>query len=205
RCAWRCLLLASLPPLMAMNGAMMLPDVAVNLAVVACLFGAQRALRGQRDGRWWMAAGVLLGTLGHYRFALPLAAAGLAAIALPALHPLLRWRQAWPVGLALLCGLLPMLWHTLAEHGQGLAFQFVERHAFQFQPLLLADPLLQALVVSPLLYTLLLWAGWRACRVSGPLAVWAGWGLAMVGLLWVLGPWLDSERSRLHWPAPAYL
>jgi hypothetical protein len=204
-CAWRCLLLASLPPLMAMNGVMALPDVAVNLAIVICLFGAQRLLQGRLEGRWWLALGVLVGSLGHYRFVLPLLAAGLAVATLPSLRPLLRWRSLWPALLALLLGFGPALLDALLAGGQGLLFQFVERHPFRFQPRLLADPLIQALVASPLLYALLLWAGWRSRCSPPPLQVWAGWALALLLLLWLLGPWMDAERSRQHWPAPAYL
>ena len=203
--AWRCLLLASLPPLLAMNGVMMLPDVGLNLAIVACLWGAQRTLQGHADGRWWLAAGVLLGLLAHYRFAVPLAAAGLAVLLWPSLRTLLRWARLWPALLALLAGLAPLLWHTLAAEGQGLAFQFVDRHPFRFQPALLADPLVQALVVGPPLYVLLLWAGWRARNAGSGVSPWAGWGLVLLLLYWLAGPWVDSERSRLHWPAPGYL
>lgn len=203
--AWRCLLLASLPPLMAMNGTLMLPDVGVNVAVVLALFGAQRALSGELSGRWWLALGIGLGVLAHYRFAVPLAAAALVLIAMPALRGLLRWALLWPALLALAVALAPLGWHLLVEHGQGLAFQFVERHPLRFQGARLADPLLQAMVVSPLLYGLLLWAGWRSRRGSAALQVWAGWGLALLLLFWIAGVFADSERSRLHWPAPAYL
>jgi hypothetical protein len=203
--AWRCLLLASLPPLMAVNGVMAVPDVAMNLAVVSCLFGAQRLLQSRLDGRWWLALGVLIGVFGHYRFVLPLAAAGLAVAALPALRPLLHWRHVWPALLALVVGAGAVLLDALLAGGQGLLFQFVERHPFRFQPWLLADPLIQALVVSPLLYVLLLWSGCRHRGQPAALAVWAGWGLSLLLLLWLLGPWMDAERSRQHWPAPAYL
>ncbi len=204
RLAWRCLLLASLPPIMAMNGVMMLPDVGLNLAIVLCLLGAQRALAGYHSGRWWLAAGVLLGVLAHYRFAVPLAAAGMVLLGFPGSRRLLRWPLLWPPLATLLLGLVPLALDVGKGDGQALSFQFIERHPFHFQPELVFDPLLQAITVSPLLYGLLLWAGWRSRKAPG-LLPWAAWGLALLALYWLLGPWVDSERSRLHWPAPAYL
>nr|WP_282452953.1 glycosyltransferase family 39 protein [Lysobacter sp. CAU 1642] len=202
---WRVLLLASLPPMMGLSGVMMLPDVGINLAVLLCLYGAGLALRGDRFGPLWLAGGLLLGTLAHYRFVLPLAAAALAVLALPGLRGLLHGRVLASACLGLALGLAPVLWQMLAGDGQTLRFQFAERHAFDFQPHLLADPLLQAVVVSPLLYALLLWAGWRSRRATPTVAVFGAWGIALLVLIWLIGPWADSQRSRLHWPAPAYL
>lgn len=203
--AWRGLLLASLPPIMGMNGVMALPDAGINLAVVLCLLGAQRELSGRSAGSAWLALGVLVGVLAHYRFALPLMAALLALACAPSLRPLLATRVVVPVVLAALLGLAPLVWHAVIQGGRGLAFQFAERHPFRFQPELLGDPLLQAVAVGPPLYLLLLWAGWRARRGVPALAVWGLWGLCLVALYWLLGPWVDSARSRVHWPAPAYL
>jgi 4-amino-4-deoxy-L-arabinose transferase-like glycosyltransferase len=204
--AWRTLLLASLPPILAMNGVMALPDVGLNLAVLLCLRGLQQALRGQAGGAW-LAAGLLLGWSSHYRFLVPLAAAGLWLLVDPAARRLLHnpsLQRGAALGLA--AGLAPLVWHALGSAGGGFVFQFHERHPWQFQPQVLADPLLQAVAVGPLLYGLLLLAGLRALRGGdGVLRLAAALGLALLLLYWLLGPWVDSERSRLHWPAPGYL
>ncbi|GIX36108.1 MAG: hypothetical protein KatS3mg126_1887 [Lysobacteraceae bacterium] len=205
RGAWNVLLLASLPPLLGLNGVLALPDALVNLAVVLCLAAAQQVLQGRDAGRWWLALGLVVGLLAHYRFALHLGAAALAVAALPGLRPLLRAAVLGPVLPGLALALAVLVLPSLLGDGHGLRFQFLERHPFRFQPRLLADPLLQAVLVSPLLWALSLWAGWRCLRARPGLAVWAGWGLAFVALLALLGPFADAERSRLHWPAPAHL
>lgn len=208
RVAWRVLLLASLPPMLAMNGAMALPDVGINLAVVLCLRALQRAQHGEsRAAGAWLAGGLALGCLSHYRFVLPLAAAALWLLLDPAARHLLRERalqRGAVLGLAV--GLTPLLWHAWQSEAAGFVFQFHERHNGEFRPQVLFDPLLQALAVGPVLYALLLGEGLRRLRHGEGFArLAAGLGIGLLLLLWLLGPWVDSERSRLHWPIPGYI
>ena len=206
RVAWRAVALACLPPILAMSGVMALPDVGINLAVLVCLRALQQARRGGASASLLLALGLAVGWWSHYRFALPTVAAALWMLADPSLRPLLRHRglqRGALLGIA--AGLTPLAWHAVLDDGSGFAFQFRERHPWDFQPLLLLDPLLQALAVGPALYLMQLGEGMRRLRAEpdfGRLA--AGLGLGLLLLLWLLGAWADSERSRLHWPVPAY-
>lgn len=203
------LLLSSLAlPLLAANGLLALPDVPLNLACVLCLLALRLACDGQRTAPWWLALGLALGWLSHYRFVMPAAAAGLALLALPEGRELLRRGRLWIAALlGSALGLAPLLWQQWQSGGAGLWFQFGERHPWQFQWAPLADPLLQAMVSSPWLYLLLLLAGVSCLRwqPAGSLRLLAATGLAMLLLYWLLGPFADTERSRLHWPLPGYL
>lgn len=207
--AWRALLCASLLPLFAVNGLLALPDVPLTLAVLVCLHGLQLSLK-RADGRSlsWLAGGLLLGCLSHYRFVMPLLAAGLWLLIDPAGRALLRLPRFWAAGAGgLALGLAPLLSQQWLNQGRGLAFQFVDRHPWQFQPMLLLDPLLQALVSTPLLYLALLAVAVLALRMraDAPTRLFTGFGLLLLTLYWLLGAFADSERSRLHWPLPAYL
>lgn len=205
--AWRAVALACLPPILAMNGVMALPDVGINLAVVLCLRALQQAQHGAPSAGLLLATGLAVGWWSHYRFVLPLCAAGLWMLVDPVLRPLLlnRSLQRGAV-LGLVAGLAPLVWHAAQAEGGGFVFQFHERHPWDFQPRLLLDPLLQALAVGPVLYLMQLGEGVRRLRAAPDFArLAAGLGLGLLLLLWLLGPWADSERSRLHWPTPAYL
>lgn len=207
RIAWRAVALACLPPILAMNGVMALPDVGINLAVVLCLRALQLAQGGAPAVGLLLALGLAVGWWSHYRFVLPLCAAALWMLGDPALRPLLLNRSLQRGAVAgLVAGLAPLIWHAAQAEGGGFVFQFHERHPWDFQPRLLLDPLLQALAVGPVLYLMQLGEGVRRLRAATDFArLAAGLGLGLLLLLWLLGPWADSERSRLHWPAPAYL
>jgi hypothetical protein len=202
-------ILALLLPLFAVNGLLALPDVPLTLAVLACAEALRRLNRSAgRHGRWLLAAALALGWLSHYRFLVAFAAGGVWLLCDPAGRALLRRPSLWIAGLAgSAIGLAPLLWHQLWRGGSGFAFQFDERHPWRFQPEGLADPLLQALVVTPGLFLVLLWALRRAWRrrgepAIGPL-VWTGAALLLLYML--LAPFVDTERSRLHWPLPGWL
>ncbi len=205
---WIAATLALLLPLFAINGLLALPDVPLTLAVLLCVEGLRRLLLGERLAAGVLAVGIALGWLSHYRFAVPFGAAGLWLLAHPVGRQLLRTPRLWLGGLiGSTLGLAPLLWHQLSNAGGGFAFQFVDRHPWRFQPEALIDPVLQALVATPLLFALLLAAAWTASReLRRPdRALVGGVALSILGCYLLLGPFVDTERSRLHWPLPALL
>lgn len=200
--------LGALLPLFAANGLLAVPDVPLNLAVLLCLYGVQRALREAPGARWALAGGLALGFLSHYRFAVPLFAAGLWLLASADGRALLRRPGLLLFALAgSALGLAPLLWQQWQSNAAGLNFQFADRHPWTLQAQHLLDPAAQALITSPPLYLALLVAGVYLLRSTQPAALrmFARLGLLLLLVYWVLGAFTDAERSRMHWPLPAYL
>jgi hypothetical protein len=202
-------ILAMLLPLFAVNGLLALPDVPLTLAVLCCAESLRRL--NVSAGEWGgslLAIGLALGWLSHYRFAIAFAAGGAWLLLDPAGRALLRRPALWAWGLlGSGIGLAPLLWHHWRNQGGGFGFQFVDRHPWTFQADGLADPLLQAVVSTPGLYVLLLlalgWAWRRRHDVSVSPLLWSAAWILLVFML--LAPFVDTERSRLHWPLPGWL
>ncbi len=200
--------LALLLPLFAANGLLAVPDVPLTLAVLICVEGLRRMAVGAPGAALWLGFGLALGWWSHYRFLVPLLAAGLWLLLHPVGRSLLRRGALWGAGIAgNAVGLAPLAWHHWRAGGAGFGFQFVDRHPWAFQSEALFDLLLQAAVATPLLFLLLLAAALKPARREGDraAAVVAGVGLAIVALYLLLAPWVDTERSRLHWPMPGVL
>ncbi|MGQ0800009.1 MAG: ArnT family glycosyltransferase [Pseudomarimonas sp.] len=212
--AWMSGLLALCLPLFAFNGLLALPDVPLTLAVLLCVDGLARLMRASEQptsrsvGAGWLALGIVLGWLSHYRFAVPFAAAGLCLLIHPGGRQLLRRPPLWIAGsIGSAIGLAPLLWHQFAEAGNGFAFQFVDRHPWRFQPEAVFDLLLQALLATPVLFAVLVFCLWLGIRRSrrADVSLVAGIGFCILACYLLLGPFVDTERSRLHWPMPALL
>lgn len=197
-------------PLAAINGVFALPDVALTAVIVAL---ARVLLDALARNRWrdfaLLGALLALGWLTHYRFAL-IVPAGLAFVCLsPRGRTLLRNPRAW-LALAIGClGLLPAIWVNAANHWQAFAFHLIERHAWRPHWQGATEPLVQALIVTPLLFAALLLGGYWACkrgvwrREPWDVLLWCGGGFLATVL--GLGLVADAERLRLHWAMPAYL
>ncbi|MBD8524793.1 ArnT family glycosyltransferase [Pseudomarimonas arenosa] len=199
--------LGALLPLFAANGLLALPDVPLNLALLLCLYGLQRALRQAAAAELWLAAGLALGFLSHYRFLVPLLAAALWLLVSRDGRALLtRPRLLFSAVLASVIGLAPLLWQQWQSQAAGLSFQFSERHPWSFQIEHLLDPLAQALITSPILYVVLVLAGLLGLRSQlTAVRMYAALGLLLLLVYWLLGAFADAERSRMHWPLPGYL
>ncbi|HET6632366.1 MAG TPA: glycosyltransferase family 39 protein [Rhodanobacteraceae bacterium] len=209
RRAWQAGLLALALPLAGSLGVLALPDVMLTVAAVLALLALDAALA--RD-RWrdWLLLGVALALawMTHYRAAM-LMLAGLAfCVATP------RGRDAWRrpglyLALALaVAGMLPLLIYNLGHGWAGLDFQAVQRNPWRFHADALVQPLEQALVCTPLLYVLLVWA---LCHATARARRGAPWDLiassAMTFMLgyFLFGLFADDTHFRLHWPLPGYL
>ncbi|MDC8015349.1 ArnT family glycosyltransferase [Tahibacter soli] len=201
-------------PLGATLGALALPDVPLTFATVLALGALVRALGRDGIGRDrpadWLVLGVALALawLSHYRAAM-LLPAGLAVLAASAFgRPAWRRPGLW-LALALgVVGLVPLVVFNARHHWSGATFQLVDRHPWRFQPDALVQPLEQAIVSTPLLYALMLYALWRCWRRRGEAAHWAvfAWtGIVLVGGYFAFGLFADDVRFRVHWPLPGYV
>jgi 4-amino-4-deoxy-L-arabinose transferase-like glycosyltransferase len=202
--------LSMLLPLSAGLGVLALPDVPLTVATLACAITLAHALDSDR-WRDWLLFGLALaaGWLSHYRFALIAAAAALFLLGFP------RGRAAWRsrgflAALAIgLLGLAPTLVFNLQHDAAGLRFQFVDRHPWSPHAGALVEPAVQAVLATPVLFVVLCFALWRAwrwrARREAPYDVLAGCAGGLLLLHFALGPLVDAERVRFHWPLPALL
>lgn len=208
---WRAGLLALLLPLLGTMGVLALPDVPLTFATLVCLDAGAMLLR-RVDARAcaWLAFGLVLGALAHYRFPAVIAAGALGLALVPQGRALLTRPGVWIAVAIGALAWLPLLGWNLQHANAGLEFQLVERHPWRPQLKGLLLPLGQVLVVTPLLLLLLLATLWRAGRtwwrerddVSGYVL-----GTALVPLAGfaLLGVFADTERISFHWMLPGYL
>lgn len=207
--AWRAGLWSLPIPLLMPMGVMALPDALMTLAALLALDACAGLLRDDDERRGAMylqfAIALALGALTHYRFGPILLVGAIAFFAAGG------WRRRGDLGLwlALLVGAAawwPILQFNLDAQGAGLHFQLVERHPWHFDAEGLLQPLLQAVITTPLLYMLFGWALWTNRRATSPalrFVALAGGGLWLLYAL--LAPFVDKARFSLHWPVPAYL
>ncbi len=202
--------LSLLIPLSASLGVLALPDVPLTVATLLAALALSYALD---SGRWrdWILFGAALafGWLAHYRFALIGLAALVFVCALPRGRALLRTRGFWLAQAIGLLGLLPSVLFNAGNQWIGWRFQFIDRHPWSFHAQALIEPLVQALVVTPLLFVLVLAAilrAWRQrARHEAPYDVLAGCAGGLLLVHFGLGLFADAERVRFHWPLPAFL
>jgi 4-amino-4-deoxy-L-arabinose transferase-like glycosyltransferase len=197
--------LSMLLPLLGALGPLALPDVPLSFATAACLFAVLR-LRVAVDttGIAWLATGLALGALSHYRFA-PILLAGAVGLLLDdAGRRLLRQPSVW---LALGVGAvawMPLVVWNFRHAGAGLEFQFADRHPWRLHPEGWILPSSQLLVVSPLLLLALLfglrvaWRRWRA-GIAGPWGFVFGAAAVPLLLYLVLAFFADTDRVSFHW------
>ncbi len=202
--AGRAALLSICVPLGGFLGLLAVPDVPMLLCGLLSLGFLDRALRSNRTG-YWLGAGVFmaLGLCTHYRFILYPAAALLFLLA----HRRGVWRNGgfWLAAGITALGLLPMLWANLPGNLGSASFYFVERHPWRFNVEGLLHVPMQALLVTPPLYALLLYSAWlmfkkRDTHVN--LLLW--FALPHFLLYALLAPWSDANSTSEHWPLPGY-
>lgn len=201
-------LLALLLPLIASSGVLALPDVPLTLAMLVAFVQLDRAL--QRDRlRDWLGLGLAmaLALLSHWRAALLISAGLVLFLVSPRARRQWANPKLWTALAVAATGLLPVVYFNLANDWVALRFQVLERNPWQFQWTGLLIVLEQALVVSPALF-LLFCAGahtaWRKRRQAGfDLVVAAVLGIWAVYA--IVGCFADNDRTRVHWPLPAYL
>lgn len=208
---WQAGMLALLMPLSGLSGLLALPDAPMLLAALLCLdafaamlqrFGAAAAVQ--------LALGLALGAFSHYRFALVVLAGAAGLLCSPRGRALLREPGLWLALLAGAAAWLPLVAWNLGHAGAGVAFQFVDRHPWRLQPEGAWWPLVQALLVTPALFVLLLATLRRSWRLRDA-SQGAHWPMLLgLGSVSVLGFFAmafvsDSERVSFHWPLAGWL
>jgi 4-amino-4-deoxy-L-arabinose transferase-like glycosyltransferase len=173
RAAWVAAACAAAAPLLSVAGILATPDVPLVCAWTAALWLALRALASGRT-RAWLACGLALGLGALAKQTMALAPAALAAgmLATPRGRAALRTRGPWLAALvaALVCA--PYLRWLAALGGAPLANQLAHGLGAAAGGESGPNPLLslgafvgaQALLVTPILFALGLWALWRAGR-----------------------------------------
>lgn len=192
-------------PLGGFLGLLAVPDVPMLLFGLLSLGFLDRALRTDKAG-YWLGAGVFmaLGLCTHYRFLVYPAAVVLFLLA----HTETRqWRnnKMWAAAGIAALGLLPALWANLPGNLGSASFYFVERHPWQFDAAGLLHLPMQALLVTPPLYALLLFSAWLMIRTNDvrvKLLLW--FSLPHLLIYALLAPWADANSTTEHWPLPGY-
>ncbi|MDQ2702970.1 MAG: glycosyltransferase family 39 protein [Pseudomonadota bacterium] len=204
---WQAGTWALLLPLAGSLGLLALPDVALAVASLLCLDAGCRLLhRVDAGAAMELALGLVVGGLAHYRFAAVVGVGLLVLLWLPRGRQVLRDWRTWLAVAAGALAWLPLLYWNLANAEAGLRFQLVDRHPWAFHGDGIVFVLVQALLVTPLLFAALAHAAWRHRHGADPVAAYlARSGALLVLGFFVLGFFADSERSSFHWPLPGYL
>jgi 4-amino-4-deoxy-L-arabinose transferase-like glycosyltransferase len=207
RPGWQAGCFALLLPLSGTLGLLALPDAMMALATLLCADAGARLLRDVRaDAVLELALGLILGALSHYRFIAVVGVGFIALLLLPDGRRALRDVRVW-VAVALgASAWAPLVFWNLDNADAGLRFQLVDRHPWAFHADGVLFVLIQALLVTPLLFAGLLLAGWRGRNGALPATRYFAYlGLLVVGGFFVLGFFADTERVSFHWPLPGYL
>jgi len=207
---WRAGSLVVLMPLAGSLGILALPDVPMAFATVLCLDAGARLLREiDAASAFELALGLTIGALSHYRF-IGVIGVGLIALALlPEGRRVLRDPRVW-VALAVgIAAWMPLLAWNLENADAGLRFQLVDRHPWAFQSTGWWFLVVQAGLVTPLLFFALIQVFVRSFRKSdGMPAQWRYFSLlggVSTLAFFGLGFFADVERVSFHWPLPGYL
>lgn len=207
---WRAGSLVVLMPLVGSLGILALPDVPMAFATVLCLDAGARLLREvDAASAAELALGLSIGALSHYRFIGVIGVGMIALLLLPQGRKVLRDPRVW-VALALgVAAWAPLVAWNVENADAGLRFQLLDRHPWSFQSTGWWFLLVQALLVTPLLFVALMQVFVRSFRSDdGMPSQWRYFGLlggvSTLGFF-LLGFFADVERVSFHWPLPGYL
>lgn len=204
---WQAGSFALLLPLAGTLGLLALPDAAMGLATLLCVDAGARLLRRVTAGASLeLALGLAIGALSHYRF---IAVIGVGLVALLLLadgRKLLRDSRVWTAIAIGAAAWTPLVAWNFDNADAGLRFQLVDRHPWAFHVEGLWFIVIQALLVTPLLFVALAVAGWRGTRSALSTSRYFALlgGLVVLGFFG-LGFFADTERVSFHWPLPGYL
>ena len=199
---------AAAVPLLVLSGQLATADAPLTLAFVVAARALDRGLDSNQWRHWLLfALAIAIAWMCHWRAAMLYPVGLLLLMISPRAQVAARGRRFWIAQLLGATGLLRTLWFNAQHDWDALRFQAVERHAWQFDVMALLQPLEQALTVGVLLYPLLLWTMWQAWRRRREpgFDVIAAMSIGIAGSYFVLGLFADAERTRFHWPLPAYL
>lgn len=196
-------------PLGGLLGLLAVPDVAIIFLGLLSTGLFERCLRTDALQYWiLLGCSVALGLCTHYRFVLyPAAAVGFLCVHAPSrrlwTHP-----KFWLTIAIASLGLIPILWFNLSNQMASASFYLVERHPWEFQPAGLLHVFIQAGIVTPPLYALLLLTLWYMLGKAraGDRTALMLLCLALLNLLvyMLLAPWADATSTTQHWPLSGY-
>ena len=207
---WRAGSLALLMPLAGSLGILALPDVPMAFATVLCLDAGARLLREvDAASAAELALGLTIGALSHYRFIGVIGVGMVALLLLPQGRKVLRDPRVW-VALAVgVAAWAPLVAWNLENGDVGLRFQLVDRHPWSFQSTGIWFLVVQAALVTPLLFFALIKVFVRSFRNDERIpAQWRYFGLlggVSTLCFFALGFFADVDRVSFHWPLPGYL
>ncbi|WCE04533.1 glycosyltransferase family 39 protein [Pseudoxanthomonas sp. JBR18] len=207
---WRAGALVLLMPLSGSLGIMAVPDVPMAFATVLCLDAGARLLREvEAAAAAELALGLVIGALSHYRFAGVVGVGFIALLLMPRGRRVLLDVRVW-VALAMgVAAWMPLIAWNIENADAGLRFQLVDRHPWTFQATGVLFVVVQAALVTPLLFFALLQVLRRAFADHGQMpSQWRYFGLlggvSTLGFF-ALGFFADVERVSFHWTLPGYL
>jgi len=207
RAGWLAGCFTLLLPLAGSLGVMALPDAAMALATLLCVDAGARLLRQVTpETALELAIGLALGALCHYRFIAVIAVGFIALVMLAEGRRALRDVR---VLVAIAFGAsawAPLVAWNLDNADAGLRFQLVDRHPWAFHADAVWFIVIQALLVTPLLFAALAVAARRGLTsTDAPQRYFALLGAGVVTGFFALGFFADTERVSFHWPLPGYL
>lgn len=204
---WQAGSFAVLLPLVGTLGLLAVPDAAMALATLLCMDAGTRLLRGvTAPAALELALGLAIGALSHYRFIAVIAVGFVALLLIAEGRRALRDPRVWIAILFGAAAWTPLLAWNMDHAEAGLRFQLIDRHPWTFDRGGAWFVLVQALLVTPLLFAALALAAWRARADRNLVARYFAWlGALMVLGFFVLGFFADTERVSFHWPLPGYL
>ena len=204
---WRAGLFAMLLPLAGTLGVLAVPDAMMTFATLLCMDAGARLLRTvSATAALELGIGLAIGALSHYRFLAVLGVGFLVLLLLPQGRRALRDPR---VLIAIAFGAAawtPLVAWNLGNADAGLRFQLIDRHPWAFHADGIWFVLVQAALVTPLLFAALLQGAWRHRRDAEPVTRYFAWLGALVVLgFFGLGFFADTERISFHWPLPGYV
>lgn len=204
-------ILSLLIPVPATLGLLVIPDVPLLILSVLTLGALERATRTGAPA-WWIATGVFaaLAFNAHYRFAFFALAVLLYLTLTREGRTHWRHRNLYIATAIALIGLAPVLWFNLSNRLAGVAFHFVDRHPWAFDPQGLYYLVTQAIWVTPILFAafaLTLWHVIQRARAGtdrAPLMIW--FPAAYLIPFTLLSPWaVGGNATTGHWSLFAYI
>jgi 4-amino-4-deoxy-L-arabinose transferase-like glycosyltransferase len=204
---WRAGIFTMLLPLAGTLGVLAVPDTMMTFATLLCMDAGARLLRTvSATAALELAAGLAIGALSHYRFLAVLGVGFLVLLLLPEGRRALRDPR---VMIAIAFGAAawtPLVAWNLGNADAGLRFQLVDRHPWAFHADGAWFVLVQAALVTPLLFIALVQAALHHRRDAEPVQRYFAWlGALVVAGFFGLGFFADTERISYHWPLPGYV
>ncbi len=204
---WQAGSFAMLLPLAGTLGLLALPDAAMALATLLCMDAGTRLMRGVSTGASLeLALGLAIGALSHYRFMAVIGVGFLALLLIPEGRRALRDPRVWVAIAFGASAWTPLVAWNMGNADAGLRFQLIDRHPWAFHADGAWFVLVQALLVTPLLFAALALAAWWGRRDGNLVTRYFAWlGALLVLGFFMLGFFADTQRVSFHWPLPGYL